>query len=714
MTVSPLPNVSACHPTRNRRWRAGSRLILSAILLAPELCAQSSTFEPLVVTGDALHLPATQLPDRALHLNAALLEAVPPMQRDSYLNLLSAAAGAYGGNPSVGTFSLRGLNQDSLFRSTGTASNPLITVMEDGAPLSTSTLRYLPPLRGGLESAELRRGPQFVHPGPNAMGGSLELRSSLADFTQDGHALLEAAEHGTYSASLSQGFSLRPDELSLRFSVDHLESDGEVTNLHDGNDEFAATRRDSYQASMLWHPAKSRDTQVTLALVHDESHGNPFGTARAVSDHDLLDRKTSLNTQPAYPAQRDAAILSAAFELASALELKSTTALQQLAVDQHIDFDETDVLSWVANGDLDELRFTQDLGLGRDEGRLAWCVGGYFEASNYDLRYTGVGIAPLPNGSPFRSLGEEDVQVQALYGRGDWEFAKNLHLCGGLRVEHNQRDLLAAATIDPKPESRSSSGHNDTALLPQIGLDWRPQQGKTVDIQLSRGYRGGGVSYSPSFGTTTPYDPESSWDLDLSGRVQPLDSLTLSATVFHSWMDDQQVTLNTPGGLPNVDTYIANTGKSRRYGSELDARWQACKPLALSASLGWIHTEFEELSLDGIDRSGQAFPNAPEWTASLGASYHHASGVFSKLLFAWADSTYTDPASPLVTALECRRLLSAQLGYESDHARVYLFGSNLLDDQYAVARFDNSAKNQPLAGQAGPSRSIGIGCEFEW
>ena len=703
-------NAFSCRSARNRRWRVGGGLLLSACLLVSRLGAQTPTLEPLVVTG-----PRTaQLPGNVLLMDAASLDAVPPMQRDSYLDLLSTAAGAYAGNPSVGTFSLRGLNQDALFRSAGTASNPLITVMEDGAPLSTATLRYLPPLRLGLDSVTLRRGPQFLQAGPNSLGGTLELRSTPAGFAHDGRALLEAAEHSTYRAGISQDFTLRPDELALRFTVDHRESDGEVTNIIDGNEEFAATERNRYQARIAWRPAKSRDTQVDLTLVHDESRGNPFGRARAISGYDLLDRRTALNTDPDFPAQRDAAILSATFDLAHALELKSTTALQCLAVDQHIDLDETAVLSWVADGDIDELRFTQDLSLGRDEGALEWVAGGYFEAGGYDMHYTGVGISPLPNGSPFSSLGEENVRVLALYGRGDWEFAKNLHLYGGLRVQHEQRDLLAKATIEPDPENRSSAKWDDSELLPQIGLSWRPQEQESLTLQLSRGYRGGGVSYAPTLGTTTPYDAESSWDLELNGQAQPLESLTLSASIFHSWMEDQQVTLNSPRGLPSIDTYITNAGKSRRYGSELEARWQACVPLAFSASLGWVHSEFDTLDIGGVDRSGEAFPNAPEWTSSVGASYHHASGIFSKMLFSWADSTYTDPASPQMTALESRRLLSAQFGYAWEHARVYVFGSNLLDEDYAVARFDNSASRLPISGLVAPSRCIGIGCEFEW
>jgi outer membrane receptor protein involved in Fe transport len=118
--------------------------------------------------------------------------------------------------------------------------------------------------------------------------------------------------------------------------------------------------------------------------------------------------------------------------------------------------------------------------------------------------------------------------------------------------------------------------------------------------------------------------------------------------------------------------------------------------------------------IDGVDRSGQPFPNAPEWTASLSASYHHASGFFASLLFSWADDTYTDPTSPRVTAIETRSLLSARLGYSWEHASVYLFGTNLLDDEYALARFDNSPQGLPVSGQVAPARGFGIGCEFEW
>lgn len=646
-------------------------------------------------------------------LDAAAL-AVLPVTKGTYQDLFATVAGAYGGSLSVGTFSLRGLNQDGLFYTVGTAANPLIAVMEDGAPLSVATLRYLPPLLWDLERAELARGPQLFGPGPNGMGGALRLDTTAAGFASEGNALLEAAGNQTIRAGIAQDFVLRPDELALRISAYHGASDGDVTNLSNADEAFGAIRRDRYQARLRWLPRHGRDARYDLSLVHDRSHGNIFSTARAVSGYDLLDRKTALNLDPSYPARRDAAILNATFELPHDLELKSTTAIQRLEVNPFIDLDETPVLRWAANGNIDERRFSQDLSVARDEGTFEWRSGAYFEASDHQLGYSGIGVSPIPAGAPFRSIGREDVRVLALYGRGDWEFLQDLHLTGGLRLQHERRDVQVAAELEPRPEARSADDTADTVPLPELGLQWRPDDQGSVGIRVSRGFRGGGVSFAPSLGSTRPYDPEASWDLELHGRMEPLETLELSAGIFHSWLEDQQITLDSPGGLKSIDSYVTNAARSRRYGSELEARWQPWLPLALTGTLGWVHTGFDELVLDGVDRSGQPFPNAPEWTASLGASYQHASGFFASALFSWADASYTDPASPVVTALETRRLLGARLGYSWQHASVYLFGSNLLDCDHAVAKFDNSAKRLPVSGQIAPPRSFGLGCRFTW
>jgi iron complex outermembrane receptor protein len=215
-------------------------------------------------------------------------------------------------------------------------------------------------------------------------------------------------------------------------------------------------------------------------------------------------------------------------------------------------------------------------------------------------------------------------------------------------------------------------------------------------------------------GLTRDYDPEYAWNTELYTRLAFTETIQLNAALFHSRIKDQQVPVNLPGGFPRIDTLIENTASSRLQGAELEARWRAAEGLTVTSALAWVRTEFDSLFLNGVDRSGQRFPNAPEWIASVGLDYRHATGWFGSALFSYADSTYSEVGSPQVTALETRQLLSGRIGYAWPHASLYAFGANLLDDEYALFRSDNSGVRLPVTGKAAPPRLFGIGVELKW
>jgi outer membrane receptor protein involved in Fe transport len=79
-----------------------------------------------------------------------------------------------------------------------------------------------------------------------------------------------------------------------------------------------------------------------------------------------------------------------------------------------------------------------------------------------------------------------------------------------------------------------------------------------------------------------------------------------------------------------------------------------------------------------------------------------------------ASGAYSQVASARVTALEPRRLLSARLGYAWRGVRLYAYGANLLDENYALYRSDNTALGLPVSGQAGLPRQLGGGAELRW
>lgn len=673
----------------------------------------ADSLAPMTVTGDKLAGQAQEAAGSVSVLGPEQLAALPP-GAGTYQDLLALAAGAYAGNPGVGTFSLRGLNQDNVFGYLGTGSNALINVMMDGAPLSPSTLRYLPPVLWDLAGGEILRGPQSLSHGPNSMGGALLLQSRPPGFDADGKALAELSEDGGLRFGLAQDFVLLPEELALRVSYLHQQSDGHETNRYFDDDEFGATRRDYLEARLRWHPAKNKDSTFDLSLVRDRLRGNSFAMVVEKPGGSLFQRETSLNYDAAYPADRLATTLKATVALPQDLELKSVTSVQRLDIDQSYDLDASSVLNWRIAGFRNEMRFSEDLFLASPKGRRQWIIGAYAEHSEYNFGSSGVGFAPFPTGSRFENEGSETVQIAALYSRGDWEFAEHFHLTGGLRLNHEERALDYRSVFGRLAPRSSSRETKETDWLPQLGLSWRPQLDRTFGIQVARGYRGGGTSYAPSLGLTRDYDPEYAWDTELFARLAMSETLQLNAALFHSRIEDQQVPVNVPGGFPRIDTLIENTAAASRQGAEMEARWQAADGWTVSGALAWVDTEFDSLALNGVDRSGQPFPNAPEWIASVGIDYHHAAGWFGSALFSYADSTYSEVASPQVTALESRQLLSARIGYAWQHASLYVFGANLLDDDHALYRSDNSGMRLPVTGKAAPPRMLGIGMEWAW
>ena len=114
-------------------FRGGVVLVvlrISALLALISVTAQGAgILAPLVVTGDKLASQALPAPGSVIVLGSEQLAALPPGS-GTYQDLLALTAGAYAGNPGVGVFSLRGLNQDNVFGYLGTGSNALINVVQ--------------------------------------------------------------------------------------------------------------------------------------------------------------------------------------------------------------------------------------------------------------------------------------------------------------------------------------------------------------------------------------------------------------------------------------------------------------------------------------------------------------------------------------------------------------------------------------------------------
>lgn len=105
---------------------------------------------------------------------------------------------------------------------------------------------------------------------------------------------------------------------------------------------------------------------------------------------------------------------------------------------------------------------------------------------------------------------------------------KDFHLTGGLRLNHEDRQVDTLAKFGPFPQVASSGDTAETNLLPQLGVAWRPEDDRVLGIQLARGYRGGGVSYAPTLGIAQAYDAEYAWDAEIYTRFAPTEDIKIS------------------------------------------------------------------------------------------------------------------------------------------------------------------------------------------
>lgn len=621
--------------------------------------------------------------------------------------------GAYAGNPFSGTFSLRGMGQDGILGYLNNGSNPLIAVMENGVPLSVYTVRYLPPPQWNLDRMEVRRGPQLHLTGPNAIAGAVLLDQHVPSLDFQGRMMTEVGEYGTFRNGISQDFVLIPGELGLHASSFNQESDGYETNRFDDDEEYGASRRNRQDIGLRWLPGGTGESTIDLSVTHDQLEGNPLALVREAQGSDFYDRNGFVDTTPAYPAERWAGVLNASFVIGEDTTLQMISGVQSLNRESRTDLDDTALLNWFTSGGSDEIRFTQYLGLSGGKDRLKWTLGSYYEHSEYYLYFNGVGGVPFPMGSPFRNHASENVGIASIDGQFDWELAKGWHATGGLRLNYESRRIEAESSFGPVPTVQSSDDLSEFALLPELGIEWRPDPSLSSGVRVVRAYRAAGFSHAPSLGVVRPFDQEKGWEIEWTSQKN-FDEFQLSSSLFHSWLDDMQVPYDVAGGFTGIDTLVANAGRSRRYGAEIETRWLATSSISLFGSLGWVRHQFDELWVGGEERSGEKFPNAPEWTASLGISYAPPTGVFGSLLFSYADSTFSSVQDSSLTHLESRQLLSAKLGYAWDHVKLYVYGSNLLNDEYAVFRLQHRALDNSISGKAGAPRTFGVGAEMHW
>lgn len=664
--------------------------------------AAQDLLEPLVVT-------AVASPDGA---GAAELAALATLSGDGGLPgiLVSEPNVQVAGAPGS-AFSLRGVSLEGV-PTVGTRANPPITVMSGGMPRSTNTLWVLGAPVWDMGELEVVRGPVLFGSGPVSQGGEIRLEPNAPEFSNGGRLLGEVGEFGYFRSGITGNFVLVPDVLALRLNFADERSDGAVTNVTLDDDKFNAMNRQLLRGQLRWRPAADERSVVDFLVESEWGGGNPLGFSTTLPGGDFFDRKVALNTREKVISDRQAASLRAEVELEPGRRVEGEMAWQQIGGYQIGDLDRSPFLDWRHRVTLDERRLTGGARLHAEDGALNWTLGLYAESSDYQAGFSGVGLAPVPQGSPFDSGVDESVGIAAVFAKAEYQVAPELWIVGGLRLDHQERKQVSQSTVAGFSSGSNRVKTRSTEWLPELGVEFRGEDAK-AGVKVSRSYRPAGAAWAALLGTGEAYSEERGWEVNGFAERQWA-AFRAGARIFYAKLDDQQVPYAAAGGLPIFDEFIANAGKSTRAGTEVEITWAGPGAFSVGLAGGWLFTRYDELTIGGLDRSGQKFPDAPEWTASAHLAWSPAVGWFGETLLMWSDTTYSQVEAPQATALESRLLLSARAGYRWKNGEIYLFGTNLLNDDFALFRKDFSAIGGGVDGLANMPRMFGCGFSVHW
>lgn len=652
--------------------------------------------------------------------SADLQEAVPNLQISS----------PYGNTQP--NFSLRGISVANEYNSN--QASP-IGVYIDDVYLANRTAHGMGLF--DLDRVEVLRGPQGTLFGRNTTGGAINFITKAPSLSgNSGFAEAGYGNYNTWTGQAALELTMVEDQLGLRVSGNLVNGDGRVRNVFPGG-------LDPYSQDTLQGRAtlRIRPGGGPLDIKIKIYGGRDRGTQAAV--HGLQAFRTGLdffetNENRVGRNRTEAYGISAnvTYDFGDGLSFTSITSRDGGAqnLGQAADGAPVDILDivWISNYD----QLSEEARLNYSKGKLN-LVGGYFYGRDVvktrnDLTIAGA-IPPGLSGGFFQEY-RQVRRSNAVFAQGDYEVARGLTLTLGARYTWDRAEyndgfayLFLGGVDDPRlplattvpcatpagtcpydPNARYEIRGANNALTGRVSLAYQFDGGPLLYASYNRGYRSGafnGGGYTGSAGITY-IRPEqvNAYEVGLKGKFID-DRLTLTASGFYYDYKNQQL----QDLRENAVAVLVNAPKSEIYGAEVEAVLRPADWLTINASGGYLHTEYEELTLKGIDLSGNRLPFAPEFTAQGGfdlSLYRSDDGAlvftpsvayFSQQWFSPFNGTNAPASGQINAELQQRAYakVNAQIAWTIGNITFKGFVDNVFDQQNYVYGLDLRASGFP-------------------
>jgi iron complex outermembrane receptor protein len=539
--------------------------------------------------------------------------------------------------------------------------------MLDGVFIGTNTMQLANNF--DLERVEVLRGPQGTLFGKNTTAGVINMVSTrpTGQWGAKGNLTFGSFEQTDFRGvfNLPKAF----DMLSTKIAVMYLFDEGFYTNVFTGEE---APRTDFLDivGDVLLEP--NEDLEIRLKYEHTRDRGQPT-TVQNASNLTHIMCFGALVPPPAGPLTNVGVQCEDPNQPVDEVDQNFPNEIQNDAnnVTGTIEWDFlenyrlTSITGWRGNdedvtSDFDAIpmdffstrriqTYDQVSQEARVDGQpfehLHFVAGLYYWWAEYALHqntfflFNQPFIQPPPPPGTFR-IQDTSQETNSIAGflQFDWGLdfiplpgENPLTLTGGFRYTWEKKEFntnFGFNTFDLEPPISAEETWGEPTW--RVGLDWQAMENLLGYFIYSRGFKSGGFNGradSPIF-ARVPYDPEFVDSFELGVKSQWLDNrLRFNIAGFFTDYDDKQEQVVVPSPLGGQQTIVANAGKAKISGVEIEAQAAPIDPLLIFFTMGWLDAEYDEFMADLVgsgtirDNTDFELRRAPEWTIGVGGKW---------------------------------------------------------------------------------------------